>query len=235
VYISVLEAIKYSTYALNLKPEIVYLSSHEFSDKKQLKKLRSFDGVLIPGGFGSTGIEGKLNVIEYVRKHGIPYFGICYGMQLAVLEYAQNVLKLKNASTEEINPKADHLVIGVMPDQKEKIAKGEMGGSMRLGEYTATLKKGTLAASAYNALRAIERHRHRYEVNPEYVERLKAKGIVFSGTSPDETLMEIMELPKVVHPFFVGVQFHPEFHARPLSPHPLFTAFVKAAYENKKE
>ena len=235
VYISVLEAIKYSAYALNLKPEIVYLSSHEFSDKKQLKKLRSFDGVLIPGGFGATGVEGKLNVIEYVRKQGIPYFGICYGMQLAVLEYAQNVLKLKNASTEEINPKADHLVIGVMPDQKEKIAKGEMGGSMRLGEYTATLKKGTLAASAYNALRAIERHRHRYEVSPDYVERLVAKGIVFSGTSPDETLMEIMELPKVVHPFFVGVQFHPEFHARPLTPHPLFTAFVKAAYENKDE
>lgn len=234
VYLSVLEAIKYSAYALNLKPEIHYLSSSAFSDTKALKKLKEFDGILIPGGFGTTGIEGKLNVIAYARKNKIPYFGICYGMQLAVLEYAQNVLKLKNASTEEIDPSADHLVIGVMPDQKEKIAKGEMGGSMRLGEYKALLGKGSIATRAYGAREVTERHRHRYEVNPEYVERLRAKGMVFSGTSPDEKLMEIIELPAEVHPFFVGVQFHPEFHARPLSPHPLFTAFVKASYENRK-
>ena len=238
VYISVLEAIKYSCYAENLKPEIQYLSSSQFSDKKNLKKLSEFDGVLIPGGFGTTGIEGKLNVITYVRKNKIPYFGICYGMQLAVLEYAQNVLKLKNASTEEINPKADHLVIGVMKDQKDKIAKGEMGGTMRLGEYKAVLAKGSIVARAYNissGTREItERHRHRYEVNPEYVEQLTGKGILFSGTSPDGTLMETMELHVDTHPFFVGVQFHPEFHARPLAPHPLFTAFVKASYESKK-
>lgn len=234
VYLSVLEAIKYSSYALHLKPEIHYLSSTSFSDKKQLKKLKDFDGVLIPGGFGTTGIDGKLNVIEYVRKNNIPYFGICYGMQLAVLEYAQNVLKLKNASTEEINPHADHLVIGVMPDQKEKIARGEMGGTMRLGEYEASLLKGSVAARAYGAFKISERHRHRYEVNPEYVERLAGKGVVFSGTSPDGKLMEIMELPKETHPFFVGVQFHPEFHARPLSPHPLFTAFIKVSYESKR-
>ncbi len=233
VYLSVLEAIKYSAYALHLKPEIHYISSVSFSDKKKLKNLQEYDGVLIPGGFGTTGIEGKLNVIEYVRKNNIPYFGICYGMQLAVLEYAQNILKLKDASTEEINPNAEHLVIGVMPDQKEKIARGEMGGTMRLGEYTASLKKGSIAARAYGALEVTERHRHRYEVNPAYVERLSAKGVVFSGTSPDQKLMEIMELPREVHPFFVGVQFHPEFHARPLSPHPLFTAFIKASYESK--
>lgn len=233
VYLSVLEAIKYSAYALHLKPEIHYLSSLQFSDKKNLKKLEDFDGVLIPGGFGTTGIEGKLNVIAYVRKNNIPYFGICYGMQLAVLEYAQNVLRLKNASTEEIDPNADHLVIGVMPDQKEKIAKGEMGGTMRLGEYTAVLGKGSIATRAYSAREIIERHRHRYEVNPEYVDRLQEKGLTFSGTSPDGSLMEIMELPTHVHPFFVGVQFHPEFHARPLAPHPLFTAFIKSAYENK--
>ncbi len=233
VYLSVLEAIKYSAYALNLKPKIEYLSSHDFSDPKKLKKLNEYDGVLIPGGFGSTGIEGKLNVIGYVRKHKIPYFGICYGMQLAVLEYAQSVLRLKRASTEEIDPTADHLVIGVMPDQKEKIARGEMGGTMRLGEYPAALKKGSIAAKAYGKETVTERHRHRYEVNPEYVARLEEKGIVFSGTSPDRSLMEIMELPTTDHPFFVGVQFHPEFHARPLSPHPLFTAFVKASYENK--
>lgn len=234
VYLSVLEAIKYSAYALHLKPEIHYISSIPFSDPKELKKLKDYDGILIPGGFGTTGIAGKLNVINYARKNKIPYFGICYGMQLAVLEFAQNVLKLKNASTEEIDPKADHLVIGVMPDQKEKIARGEMGGSMRLGEYEAVLAKGSISARAYGAREIHERHRHRYEVNPAYVDRLTAKGAVFSGTSPDGTLMEIMELPDDVHPFFVGVQFHPEFHARPLAPHPLFTAFVKASYENKK-
>ncbi len=234
VYISVLESIKYSAYALHLKPEIHYLSSHDFSDKKKLKMLQDFDGILVPGGFGATGIEGKLNVIEYARKQGIPYFGICYGMQLAVLEYAKNVLKLKNASTEEIDPKANHLVIGVMPDQKEKIERGEMGGSMRLGEYVAVLAKGSIVARAYGAREITERHRHRYEVNPEYVGKLVEKGVVFSGTSPDASLMEIMELPQEVHPFFVGVQFHPEFHARPLTPHPLFTAFVKASYENKR-
>ncbi len=233
VYLSVIEALKYSAYALHLTPQIEYVSSHDFADKTKLKRLAEYDGVLVPGGFGATGIEGKLNVIEYVRKKGIPYFGICYGMQLAVLEYAKNVLRLKNASTEEIDPHADHLVIGVMPDQKEKIARGEMGGTMRLGEYATVLTKGSLVAHAYNAREIKERHRHRYEVNPAYIERLSEKGVVFSGTSPDGTLMETMELSQEAHPFFVGVQYHPEFHARPLTPHPLFTAFVKAAYENK--
>ncbi len=234
VYLSVIEALKYSAYALHLTPEITYLSSLDFTDKAKLKRLNDFDGVLVPGGFGSTGIEGKLNVIEYVRKKRIPYFGICYGMQLAVLEYAKNVLRLKNASTEEIDPSADHLVIGVMPDQKEKIAKGDMGGTMRLGEYPTVLAKGSLVSRAYGAREIMERHRHRYEVNPEYIARLTQKGIIFSGTSPDDRLMETMELPENVHPFFVGVQYHPEFHARPLSPHPLFTAFVKASYESKE-
>jgi len=229
VYISVLEAIKYSAYSLNLKPKIHYLSSQYFADKKQLIKLKKYDGVLIPGGFGTTGIDGKLNVIEYVRKHKIPYFGICYGMQLAVLEFAKNELKLKDASTEEINPKAEHLVIGVMAEQKEKIKNKQMGGTMRLGEHMAVLRKGSLAALAYGKEEIGERHRHRYEVNNDYVPALEEKGIVFSGTSPDEKLMEIMELPRKTHPFFVGVQFHPEFLARPLSPHPLFTAFIKAA------
>lgn len=234
VYISVLEAIKYSAYALHLTPEIHYLSSQAFSDKKALKQLSAYDGILIPGGFGATGIEGKLNVIQYARTHKIPYFGICYGMQLAVLEFAKNVLKFKSASTAEIDPNAEHIVIDIMPDQKEKIARGEMGGSMRLGEYPTVLTKGSVAAHAYGAREISERHRHRYEVSPEYIERLMAKGMRFSGTSPDGTLMEIAELPSDVHPFFVGTQFHPEFHARPLSPHPLFTAFIKASYEHKK-
>ena len=187
----------------------------------------------MPGGFGSTGIDGKINVIEYVRKHKIPYFGICYGMQLAVLEYAQHIAKIKDASTEEINPKAKHLVIGVMPEQREKIANGDMGGTMRLGAWPAELKKGSKLAKAYKSTSIEERHRHRYEVNPEYIPQLSDAGLIFSGTSPDGRLMEAIELPETEHPFFLGVQYHPELQARPLAPHPLFTAFIKAAYENK--
>ncbi len=232
VYISVLEAIKYSAYNLGLKPEISYVSSHDFTDKKKLRDLKKYDGILVPGGFGKTGIEGKLNVIEYARKNKIPYFGICYGMQLAVLEYAKHVLKLKNASTEEIDPTAEHLVIGVMDEQREKIATGDMGGSMRLGAYDTVLEKGSIARAAYKQEVISERHRHRYEVNPSYVDALTKSGLQFSGTSPDGTLMEVMELPVSVHPFFVGVQYHPELQARPLRPHPLFTAFIKASYEH---
>jgi CTP synthase len=233
VYISVLEAIKYSTYGLGLKPIIEYRSSLDFEDGKRLAELKKYDGVLVPGGFGKTGVQGMVNVIGYVRKNKIPFFGICYGMQLAVLEYAQTILKLKDASTEEIDPKAPDLVVGIMPDQREKIAKGDMGGTMRLGSYEAKLQKGSIAAAAYKATTVTERHRHRYEINPDYVERLRDAGLVFSGTSPDGTLMEIAELPKEKHPFFLGTQFHPELIARPLRPHPLFTAFVKASYENK--
>ncbi|MFT7507494.1 MAG: CTP synthase [Acidimicrobiales bacterium] len=233
VYISVLEAIKYSSYKLGLKPEITYLSSQDFADGKRLKELKKYDGVLVPGGFGKTGIDGKLKVIEYVRKNKIPYFGICYGMQLAVLEFAQNVLKKKEASTEEVNEKAKDLVVGVMHDQKEKIAKGDMGGSMRLGQYPAILQKGSIVYKAYKQDEILERHRHRYEVNPSYVTELENAGLMFSGKSPDGRLMETMELPEELHPFFVGIQFHPELQARPLDPHPLFTAFIKASYESK--
>ena len=232
VYLSVLESIKYSAYAQNLTPKITYLSSQDFADAKRLKDLKQYDGILVPGGFGSTGIEGKLKVIEYVRKNKIPYFGICYGMQLAVLEYAQNVLKLADASTAEINPKAKHVIIDIMPDQKEHLKSGKMGGTMRLGEYEAVIKKGTIAHKAYGRDWIIERHRHRYEINQCYINSLEDKGLVFSGTSPDKRLMEIMELPSHIHPFFVGVQFHPELKARPLAPHPLFSAFIKASYQN---
>lgn len=233
VYISVLEAIKYSAYKLGLKPVIDYRSAVEFEDKKNLADLKQYDGILVPGGFGKTGVEGKLNVINYARQNHIPFFGICYGMQLAVIEYARNVLKLKNATSEELDPKAKDLVIGILPEQREKIAKGDMGGSMRLGGHMAALKKGSVVAGAYKATEVEERHRHRYEVNSDYVGALEDAGLVFSGTSPDGSLMEIIELPNLVHPFFVGVQFHPELQARPLAPHPLFTAFIKAAYEGK--
>ena len=234
VYISVLEALKYSAYKLGTKAEITYLSSLDFeTGKKSVKDLDAFDGILVPGGFGKTGIEGKLKVIEYARTKKIPYFGICYGMQLAVLEYARNVLKLDSVSTEEIDPKAAHLVIGIMPEQREKLAKSDMGGTMRLGSYDAVVKKGTQAYAAYKSGTVTERHRHRYEVNPEYVDDLEAAGLVFGATSPDGRLMEMVELPKSVHPFFLGTQFHPELTARPLAPHPVFTAFIKAAMLNK--
>jgi len=233
VYISVLEAIKYSSYKLGLKPEIVYLSANDFLDKKSLKELKQYDGVLLPGGFGKTGVEGMINVIKYARENKIPYFGICYGMQLAVLEFARNVLNLKNASTEEIDPMAKDLVIGVMADQKTKIASGDMGGSMRLGQYPTVITKGSIAHKSYKQDTVLERHRHRYEVNPSYVMELEKAGMQFSGKSPDGRLMEIMELPTTVHPFFLGIQFHPELQARPLTPHPLFTAFIKASAEAK--
>ena len=234
VYLSVLEAIKYSAYSLHLTPKIVYLPAVDFTDKKHCEKLKDYDGVLVPGGFGSTGIEGKLNVIKYVREMGIPYFGICYGMQLAVIEYARNVLMLEGANTAEIDPQSKYLVVDVMPEQRELIKKNQLGGTMRLGQYPANIKKGTQAEKAYKANSVIERHRHRYEVNPEYISILEKAGLVFSGTSPDGRLMEIAELPKAIHPFFVGVQFHPELTARPLTPHPLFTAFIKASQVHKK-
>jgi CTP synthase len=191
--------------------------------------LKKYDGVLIPGGFGETGIEGKIKAIEYVRKNKIPYFGICYGMQLMVIEYARNVLGLKDAHTHEINPKAQHLIIDVMEDQKEKIKQEQYGGSMRLGTYPCVLKKGTIAKKVYKTDLIQERHRHRYEVNPAYITDLEAAGLVFSGTSPSGVLMEIAELSEKDHPFFIGTQFHPEFLARPLDPHPLFDAFIKAS------
>jgi CTP synthase len=196
--------------------------------------LKDFDGVIVPGGFGETGIEGKIKVIQYVRENKIPYFGLCYGMQLAVVEFARHIVGLKDANTTEINPKTEFPVIDIMPEQKKHMAEGKYGATMRLGAYPAHLKKGTIASKAYGKEVVSERHRHRYEVNPEYIGAIEKAGLVFSATSPDGVLMEIAELPKKIHPFFLGTQFHPEFQARPLSPHPLFTEFMKAAVERSK-
>lgn len=232
-YISVIEALKISAAHAGVKANLVWFSAKHFEDTKNLKELKEFGGILVPGGFGETGIQGKINVIEYARKNKVPYFGLCYGMQLLVIEYARNVLGLKNANTEEIDPKAKDPVIHIMPDQKEKLARGDYGGSMRLGSYEAILKQGSIAEKAYKSKTVFERHRHRYEVNEEYVEALEKKGLVFSGKSPDGHLMEIAELPTEKHPFFLGVQFHPEFLARPLAPHPLFSAFIEAIKNRK--
>jgi len=229
-YISVIEALKYSAYYAGRKPELHWLNSVDFEkDSKKLKELKKYDGILVPGGFGTRGIEGKIKVIQYARENKIPYLGLCYGMQLLVIEFARNVAKIKDAQTAEVDSKAKNLVIDIMPEQKEKMEQKNYGGSMRLGSYPAVLKKDTIARGAYGKGRVSERHRHRFEVNPQYIERLEKRGLVFSGTSPDKVLMEIAELPRDKHPFFLGTQFHPEFQARPLDPHPLFDAFIHAA------
>ncbi|MCE9643966.1 CTP synthase [Candidatus Parcubacteria bacterium] len=233
-YLSVIEAIKFSAWHLGKKPVITWLNAKDFEKGKDLSVLKEYDGVIVPGGFGETGIEGKLNAIRYVRENKIPFFGLCYGMQLAVVETARNILGLKDAHTVEINPKTKHPVIDVMPDQKQKIADKNYGGTMRLGSYLAVLKKGTIAHEAYGKELVEERHRHRYEVNPAYVEKIASSGMVFSGVSPDGRLMEIAELPREIHPFFLGTQAHPELQAQPLNPHPLFTEFIKASIAHGK-
>ncbi|MFA6325185.1 MAG: CTP synthase [Candidatus Paceibacterota bacterium] len=234
-YLSVIEAIKYSSYMQNTKAKISWLNASDFEkDPKKLKELKKYDGIVVPGGFGSRGIEGIVSSIKFARENKIPYFGLCYGMQLLVIEYARNVLGIKDAITREINPESKNLVIDVMESQKELLKNKIYGGSMRLGEYKAILRDKTIAQNAYGKKEILERHRHRYEVNPAYVKDLEANGLVFSGYSPDGHLMEIAELPKSKHPFFLGTQFHPEFLARPLTPHPLFTAFIKACLSSNK-
>jgi len=233
-YISVIEAIKFSAYAQGAKPILSWLNSKEFeSNPKKVKELSKYDGVIVPGGFGSSGIEGKISVIKYCREKKIPYFGLCYGMQLAVVEYARNVAGCVGAHTTEIDPKTSFPVIDILPEQKINLQKKRFGGSMRLGARTARLTKGTIAAKAYGVQEISERHRHRYEVNPEYIKKIEEAGLLFSGKSTDGVLMEIAELPVKDHPFFLGTQFHPEFKAQPLTPHPLFNAFIKAALDQR--
>lgn len=229
-YISVIEAIKYAGAKHGVDVRIHWLNAKQFERGEQSpEEVAAYDGIIVPGGFGESGIEGKLAVIKYAREHDIPYFGLCYGMQLLCVEYARNVLGLSGANTAEIDPQAEHPIVVIMNAQQEVIAKGQYGGTMRLGEYPAELAKGSIAAKAYGTARIEhERHRHRFEINPAYVEQLQQGGLRFSGTSPDGSLMEIAELPREHHPFYVGTQFHPEFTARPLEPNPLFSAFVKA-------
>lgn len=231
-YLSVIEAIKFSAAALGRRAIISWVNAKDFEKSKTaVKDLAQYDGVVVPGGFGETGIEGKITAIRYARENMIPYFGLCYGMQLMVVEYARHVLGIKGAHTVEIKKDAKDPIVDVMEGQKCNLAEGNYGGTMRLGVYQAKLKKGTIAYGAYKKDQIEERHRHRYEINPAYVNRLKEGGLVFSGTSPDGVLMEIAELSKSTHPFMLGTQFHPELVARPLDPHPLFTAFIKAASE----
>lgn len=237
-YISVLEAIKHAGTAAGADPEIVWLDSeiYETDKEKMAADLSTLDGLIVPGGFGKRGIEGKISAITYCREHKLPFLGICYGMQMLVAEYARNVVGLDGAHTTEINSDTKYPVVDILPEQKEKVAQRDFGGSMRLGAYPAKVVDGTLASALYGGASEIsERHRHRYEVNPEYVEQIAAKGLVFSATSPDATLMEIAELPQSEHPYFIGAQFHPELVSQPLDPHPLFAGLISAAVKHTQD
>ena len=225
-YVSVIDAIKHACWHHNVKPEFEWINSEIFeSDPAQLEKLKRLDGIVVPGGFGSRGIEGKILTSKFCRENNIPYLGLCYGMQIAVIDYARNVAGLKNANSEEIDKETKHPVIHIMSEQKEFLKQKNYGGSMRLGSYPCMIRKETVSAEAYGKELIHERHRHRYEFNNEYRKILKEKGLCLSGLSPDDKLVEIIELPE--HKFFVGVQFHPEFKSRPLKAHPLFMKFIE--------
>lgn len=231
-YISVIESLKHAAWFHNRRPDLIWLNAEAYEhNPANLKELSKLDGVVVPGGFGARGVEGKIKAIEYVRKNKIPYLGLCYGLQLAVVEFARHVCKLADAHTTEINEKTKYPVIRTMPDQLANIKEKRLGGSMRLGAYTCHLKAGTKARAAYGAPSVMERHRHRYEINNEYLSELEENGFIPSGVNPERNLVEIMELKG--HPFFAGTQFHPEFKSRPLRPHPIFREFIRTATVNR--
>ncbi|MDO8498191.1 MAG: CTP synthase [bacterium] len=232
-YISVIEALKHAAYSLGLKPEIDWIDSGKLLE--DINQLKDYQGIIVPGGFGSRDIEGKIEAIKYCRENKIPYFGLCYGMQLAVVEYARNVLGLDGANTTEVDAKTRYPVIHIMSDQQKKLLEKDYGGTMRLGAWVCSLKENTLVRELYGTFGKLsagkttisERHRHRYEFNNEFMGKFLTNGLRIAGTSPDGKLVEIIELKN--HPFFVGTQFHPELKSRPLEPHPLFLGFIKAA------
>lgn len=231
-YISVIEAVKHAAWSLKLKPEIVWLNAETYEKTPAaLEELKKLDGVIVPGGFGSRGVEGKILAINYVRNNNIPFLGLCYGLQLAVVEFARNVCGLADAHTTEVNKNTSYSVITTMPDQIAKIKEKNMGGSMRLGGYKCRLVKDGLSRKLYGKDLISERHRHRYEVNNDYVKKLEAKGLKVAGINPERKLVEVIELPK--NKFFVATQFHPELKSRPLNPHPLFVGLIKSAILEK--
>jgi CTP synthase len=241
VYISVVEAIKHGSWANNVKANLHWISSIDVEKQGAQKVLGEFDGIVVPGGFGTRGTEGMIQTVQFARENNIPYLGLCYGMQMATIEFARNVAGLKMANTTEVDNDNPHPVIHIMPDQEKKLLNREYGATMRLGGWDCVITRGTLTEKCYLESKIIgktgkakinERHRHRYEFNNEYRERLVKAGLVISGTTPDGKLVEIVELKN--HPFFVGSQFHPEFQSRPLSPHPLFAGFMKAVVKLKK-
>ncbi len=234
-YISVIEAIKHACIVNDCKADLTWINTEEI-EKNGTKELDSYDGIIVPQGWGNRGSEGKIDTIKYCRENKKPYFGLCYGMQMAVIEYSRNVLGLKDANSEEVNSGTPDPVIHIMPEQKELLEKKQYGGTIRLGGWPCKLKKGTRLAKAYeskfgNEDTISERHRHRYEFNNDYREQLEKAGLTIAGTSPDDKIVEAVEITD--HPFFVGVQFHPEYISRPLDPHPLFVEFVKVCIGEK--
>ena len=236
-YKSLDEALTHGGIANNLRVNLTRIESDFLRPSEIKSRLRDVSGILIPGGFGKRGTEGKIAAINYARNNKIPFLGICFGMQMAIIEFARNKLNIKNATSSEFGP-SKASVVGLMNEwtKQGKIMKGtdkELGGTMRLGSYEARLKKDTKISKIYKSLKINERHRHRYEVNINYREDFEKKGMIFSGLSPDHKLPETVELKD--HPWFIGVQFHPEFKSRPLAPHPLFSSFIKAAKINSEK
>jgi CTP synthase len=231
-YISVIEAIKHACRVNKCRPVLKWLGTEELESGSAAKALKGLDGVIVPQGWGKRGAEGKIAAIRYCREKGVPYFGLCYGMQMAVIEFARNVCGFKDANSQEVDPKSAHPVIHIMPEQREYLEKKQYGGTIRLGAWPCQLKPGSHIAKAYgNQLKISERHRHRYEFNNEFRKVMEEKGLAIVGTSPDGKLVEAVEIPK--HPFFVGTQFHPEYKSRPMAPHPLFVEFVKCCLKSK--
>lgn len=236
-YISVIEAIKHGALKNDYRPELDWLSAEDV-EKNGVEHLRAYDGIIIPQGWGSRGSEGKIEAIRFCRENKVPYLGLCYGMQMAVIEFARHVVGLKNANSEEADPNTPHPVIHTMPGQKELIAQKQFGGTIRLGGWPCLIKPGTKLYDAYQGKYGetvpvvSERHRHRYEFNNDYREKLEAAGLTMSGSSPDGRIVEAIEISD--HPFFVGTQFHPEYISRPLDPHPLFAAFAAACLKQNR-
>jgi len=227
-YISVIEAIKHACWANDVLPELTWLNTEEYEqDESKLEELKDYAGIIVPGGFGSRGVEGKIMAIKYCRENNIPYLGLCYGMQLATIEFARNVVGLEDVYSEEVKKDCINPVIHIMEDQKQKVEEKDMGGTMRLGAYPCVLDEKSKSFTAYGKKEISERHRHRYEFNNAYRNQMTEKGLLLAGLSPDKNLVEIIEIPD--HKFFVASQFHPEFKSRPLNPHPLFREFIKAA------
>ncbi len=230
-YKSLREALTHGGVANNVRVRVTWIESEELTDERTDDRLRDLDAILVPGGFGRRGVAGMVRAINYARRTRTPYFGICLGMQTACIEYARAACDLAGADSSEFEPQPAHPVIFKLRDL---VGVEEMGGTMRLGAWTCRLREGSLAAAVYGGADEIgERHRHRYEFNPAYRQTLESHGLVFSGESLDGRFVEIVELPPDVHPWFLGCQFHPEYKSKPLTPHPLFTSFVRAAHENR--
>jgi CTP synthase len=223
-YKSVYESVTHAGIANNARVEVVRVDAEDLEKRGGTALLKGLDGILVPGGFGDRGIEGKIIAARYARENGVPYYGLCLGLQIAVIEFARNVLKLKGANSTEFDAASPHPVINMMEEQKKIIDKG---ATMRLGSYECALTPGSKAAKAYKAESVRERHRHRYEVNINYREAIEATGLIFAGLSPDGVLPETVERPD--HPWFIGVQYHPELKSRPFAPHPRFASFIAAA------